>query len=352
MSTAIRKVTGLVTIVGLVALAWFAVAQIRESRSTQIEALFDTTVGLFPGSDVQMLGVKVGVVTAVEPEGGHVRVSMRLDPGYAADADTNAVIIAPTLVSDRFVQLTRPHDEGQALANGAVLDTDRTAVPVEVDDLYRSLTDLSQTLGPDGANANGALSDLLTTAAENLDGNGAAINQTIKEFGQATATLARSDEAFFGTLSNLKEFNDMLVANDADVTHFNRDLAAVADTLATDRDNMAAAIRNMAEAMAVLEEFIADNRAHLTSSIDNLAGPTQTLVDQKTSLEEAVRLIPLALQNFINAYSPESGTIDGRGNLNELSIWSNNGLTAQTSSSAPPVMLPGIGQGQTTGSGE
>ena len=50
----------------------------------------------------------------------------------------------------------------------------RTSVPLEIDELSESLSRVSEALGPDGANADGALSDLLDTAAENLDGNGRA----------------------------------------------------------------------------------------------------------------------------------------------------------------------------------
>ena len=51
------------------------------------------------------LGVNVGRVTAVTPEGNSVRVDMEYDAQYRA-RDAKAVIVTPTLVADRFVQLT------------------------------------------------------------------------------------------------------------------------------------------------------------------------------------------------------------------------------------------------------
>ena len=81
------------------------------------------------------------------------------DRGQRAAADTEAVIVAPTLVSDRFVQLTEPYVDGPELRDGTVIE--ETAVPVEIDDLYASLTEAGETLGPDGANQNGALSRFL-----------------------------------------------------------------------------------------------------------------------------------------------------------------------------------------------
>lgn len=330
-------------VVVLVAVAGFLAWRSAGAGTTKVDALFESTVGLYPGSEVQVLGVKVGSVTAVKPEGPVVRVSMELEPDQYVEADTAAVLVAPTLVSDRYIQLTKPDVGGTRLKDGAEIPRDRTATPVEIDDLYASLTDISTQLGPNGVNQEGALSDLLQVAARNLDGNGAGINRTIDEFGKATSTLSSSSDDLFATISNFKEFNDMLVANDQSVADVNRQFAEVTDYLADDREDLADAITNLGDALAIVDDFIGDNRSNLKTSVDNLLGPTQVLAKQKSSLEESVRLIPLVLQNFLNAYNPQNNTLDGRGNLNETSIWSNGGLTAQSSSSAPPVLIPSGG---------
>lgn len=312
--------------------------------SVEVTATFDSAVGLYPGSDVQVLGVKVGTVTAVDPQRGGVRVTMELDDDEVAAADTGAVIVAPTMVSDRFVQLTEPFQGGDALEAGDTIDD--TGVPVEVDELYSSLTDLAEQLGPEGANKNGALSRLLETAAENLDGQGGEINTMIDEFGKATGALANSDDDFFATVGNLDRLNTTLLAHDEGVAAANRQLAEVSRYLAEDSEDLGAAIANLGDALGVLDDFIDDNRANLQSSVEKLRGPTQVLVNQKKSLSEAVRTIPLALQNFLAAYNPTYNTADGRGNLNELTVWSTDGLHARTSPSAPPVLLPGLGEEQ------
>ena len=333
---------------GAAGVALLLVAAVLAWRSstggaTKVDALFESTVGLYPGSEVQVLGVEVGKVTEVHPEGPVVRVSMTLDRGQHVEADTAAVIVAPTLVSDRFVQLTKPDTGGARLEDGAEIPRDRTAVPVEIDDLYKSLTDVSTKLGPDGANRKGALSDLLDVAARNLDGNGTGINRTIDEFGRATGTLASSSDDLFATIANFKEFNDMLVANDHSVADVNRQFAAVTDYLADDREDLADAITNLGDALAIVDDFIADNRTNIKTSVDNLLGPTQVLVNQKDSLEESVRLVPVVLQNFLRSYNAQNNTIDGRANLNETSIWADSGLSKRSSASAPPLLLPGAG---------
>ncbi len=308
-------------------------------EGTEIEAVFPAAVGLYPGNDVQVLGVPIGVVTAVQPDGSHVRVTMELDDGQKVDPDTAAVIVAPTVVSDRFVQLTKPWTGGPTIADGTVIDADHTAVPVEIDDLYRSVVDVSTKLGPDGANKNGALSRFLSVAARNLEGQGGKLNQMFREFGSASATLSNIDEDFFSTLANLDEFNAMLRENDTDVAAMNRRFAAVTDYLAEDREDLADAASNLADAFVVLDDFIRENRDNLEASVRKLDGPTDVLVQQRASLEESVRLMPLLLQNFIQAYDGSSNTVAGRGDLNEVTLWTQDGLNARTSPGAPPVLL-------------
>lgn len=331
----------LVVTTGLVLVVACAVVGVRMLRTTtEVTAEFDSAVGLYPGSDVQVLGVPVGRVVAVDPVGGKVRVRMEIDEGQKVAADTGAVIVAPTLVSDRYVQLTEPWVGGDALEDGDRITT--TAVPVEIDDMYKSLVDVGEQLGPDGANRNGALSDFLEVLAKNLDGQGAGLNRMITEFSEASATVSGFDDDFFATISNLDTLNSTLLAHDSGVAGANEQLAVVARYLAEDRTDLSSAITELGEAMALLEGFVKDNRAAIRKSVDGLRGPTQVLVNQRASLEEAVRTIPLALQNFINTYDPGTNTLSGRGNLNELTLWSRDGKSARTSDDAPPLLLPGV----------
>ncbi|WP_408898334.1 MCE family protein [Nocardioides sp. R1-1] len=328
-------------VAGLVLVVAAAVVGVRMLRpGTELTADFDSAVGLYPGSDVQVLGVPVGKVTKVEPVGGKVRVTLLLDEGRKAAPGTGAVVVAPTLVSDRYVQLTEPWVRGPALEDGDRIT--RTAVPVEIDEMYKSLADVGEALGPNGANRNGALSDFLDAIAENLDGQGASINTMLRDFAEASATVSGVDDDFFATVENLDTLNQTLLDHDAGVAGANQQLAVVSQYLSEDRENLSAAITELGKALALLEGFVKDNRGALKRSVDGLRGPTQVLVNQKKSLAEAVRTIPLALQNFINTYDPASNTLSGRGNLNELTLWSDDGKTARTSADAPPLLLPGL----------
>jgi phospholipid/cholesterol/gamma-HCH transport system substrate-binding protein len=278
----------------------------------RLTAHFTEALGVFVGSDVRVLGVRIGEVSAVVPEGRSVRVDLRYDARYDIPADAQAVIVPPSVVSDRYVQLTPAYTTGPVLADGADLPTSRTAAPLEIDDIYRSLDELTRALGPDGANADGALANLVAVARENLEGNGDALHSTLGGLSAAMSTVADGREDLFGTLGNLADLTSALAASDQQVREFNQRLADVAALLAAEGDDLAAAVATLATALGDIRAFIAENRDALVDNVAALADITNVLVRQQQALVEVLDVAPLAVNNLHLAYNASSGTLDTR----------------------------------------
>jgi len=289
----------------------------RESTGTKLSAYFGKTVGLYAGSSVRVLGVPVGQVTDVTPQGDAVRVDMRVD-SVQLPADVGAVVVAPSLVSDRYVQLTPAYDSGPVLATGTVLAKDRTATPVELDDLYSSLDKLSTALGPNGANKDGALSGVLDTAAKALQGNGTSLNSTVGQLADLAKTLDGSKDDLFSTVQNLNSFTGALAQSDQQLNEFYGRVADVSQFLAEDSSDVGAALQSLGGALGDVQQFVNDNKSALESNVDKLASLSKVLVDQRASLAEVLDIAPTGATNFINSYDAASGTIAVRDNLNEL----------------------------------
>jgi phospholipid/cholesterol/gamma-HCH transport system substrate-binding protein len=293
-------------------------AVLRDPGGTTLSAYFGKTVGLYSGSSVRVLGVKVGEVTGVTPQGNAVRVDLRVDEGVPIPADAGAVVVAPSLVSDRYVQLTPAYDQGPVMATGTVIPQSHTATPVELDDLYNSLDKLSTSLGPDGANKNGALSGVLDTAAANLDGNGKNLNTTVTKLSELAKTLDGSKGDLFATVRNLNSFTQTLADSDSQLNDFYRRAADVGGFLAADSGDVGAALASLATSLGDVKGFVEENRDLLSANVDKLAGLTKVLVDQRSSLAEVLDVAPVGATNFINSYDAASGTIAVRDNLNEI----------------------------------
>ncbi len=312
-------------LVGLLALALLIAGGIVGVRATTgggttLTAYFDRAVGIYAGSDLRILGVRVGQVASVHPEGTRVRVRLELDEGVKVPKGAQAVAVAPSVVADRYVQLTPAYTTGPALADGATLPQSGNRTPVEIDQLYDSITELGEALGPGGANSEGALSALLETGARNLEGNGTAMGESIEQFGKAAKTLNGSSKDFFTTLLQLQTFTTMLKEKDGGVRTAQQNLDDVMTFFADNKDNLAGALRELGTALGQVKTFIKDNRGELKKNVDLLVPITQALVDQRASLAEAMDAAPLAAGNVLGAYNPATRTLDGRGNLNELSM--------------------------------
>jgi phospholipid/cholesterol/gamma-HCH transport system substrate-binding protein len=288
------------------------------SNQRRITAYFASGVGIYSGGDVRMLGVPIGRIDEIVPQGQIVRVTMSVNRDVQIPADAGAVEVTPSVVSDRYVQLTPPYKGGPTMRDGAVIPKERTVTPVELDDIYRSLNQLTTALGPNGANANGALSQLLNTGAANLGGNGQELSDTLQHLGQLDTTLAGNSKDLFATIDNLQKFTSMLAANDGQVRQFNTQMQQVNGFLASERQDMAAALANLAVALGKVDSFIRDNRAHIKSNVDQLNAVAQVLVKEKAALSEGLTDGPLALSNLSEAYNAASGTLDTRSDINEL----------------------------------
>ncbi len=305
-------------IVAALVVAGLASFLLGGSPPKTLTAEFPRTVSLYEGSDVRVLGVPVGKVDSVTPSGTRVVVTMHYDSDVQVPRDAKAVIISPSIVGDRFVQLTPAFTGGPTLADGARLTEQQTAVPLELDDIYSSLDDLTVALGPRGANQKGALTNLLDTTARNFGGQGRKFHRTIESFSRLSGTLADNKDQLFGSVRELEGFVRTLAHNDRTVRTFNASLAQVSHMLRGERGDLAASLHNLGLAMREVSGFVRDNRAVLGHDISGLDRVTQVLVKQRGALAETLRNAPLALNNLALTYNPQAGTLDTRANIGEL----------------------------------
>ncbi|MFE0023201.1 MCE family protein [Amycolatopsis sp. NPDC059021] len=291
---------------------------LKDAGRNHLTAYFAGAVGLYEGNSVKMLGVDVGTVTKIQPMGNQVKVDLQYDRSVPVPADAKALIVSPSLVSDRYIQLAPAYTGGPRISDGTVIPLNRTEVPLEVDQLAASLSKVSKSLGPNGANKTGSLSNLLDTAAKNVDGNGQALHDTITKLGQAAGTLQGNSGDLFKTVENLGQFSQTLVNSDGQVRQFERQLADVSGYLAGEKDNLAATVRQLGTTLTSVQAFIEQNRGRVKSNVDKLASVTKVLVDQRSALAETLDVAPLGLSNLVNTYNGSSGTLDARPLLNEL----------------------------------
>ena len=163
----------------------------RNDTERTLTVDFPRTNSLYKGSDVRVLGVPVGEVKELKAQGDHVEVTLTYETDVRLPTDVKAVIISPAIVGDRFVQLAPAYSGGAVLPDNAKLGIDRSEVPVELDEIFKSLDDLAIALGPKGANKDGSLSSLIEDSARQLDGQGQQLNETLHQLREAQHDAVR-----------------------------------------------------------------------------------------------------------------------------------------------------------------
>ena len=305
----------LIAVVVLAVVAVVSVYAFTGSSSKKLSVNLSSGVGVYPGTPVKVLGIQIGSVTKVTPVGGSVLVQLSYGSKYNLPQDVGAYLVANSLVSDRYIQLAPVYTSGTPLPSGANIPVQRTASPAELDEIFDALNKLSTSLGPNGANAKGALSDLINVGAANLSGNGAALSSSIKNLSEAITTLSNGRGDLFGTITNLRKFSDALNSSDSQVRQFNSLLATVSGQLASERADLGAALHNLAVALDQVANFVNQNAAKTHSDILGLEKLTGVLVKDKAALNEALVAGPVALANLTHGYQEPTGTLGTRSNL-------------------------------------
>jgi phospholipid/cholesterol/gamma-HCH transport system substrate-binding protein len=303
-------------LIALVALALVvALVLLRPGRqATKVVALFPSVVGLYPSDSVRVLGVPVGKVETIEPRGHDVKVTMSLDEGIKVPADASAILVSPNLVSARFIQLTPVYDEkvgGPVIADGATIGLDRTAIPVEWDEVKEQLTQLSEQFGPTGEGLQGPLSTFVDQAAAAFDGNGDSFRNALHELSQTAGRLGDSRGDLFGTIKNLQVLVNALSNSNEQIVQFSSNVASVSQVLADSSTGLDTTLGTLNQALRDVKDLLRDNNDALISSVDKLTGLTNILTEHSDDIEQVLHIAPNGLANFYNIYEPAQGTVAG-----------------------------------------
>lgn len=290
-------------------------------RPTTITAYFPTATAIYPGDDVRVSGMKVGTIASIQPQGTQAKLVMHVDRKVPIPADAKAVIVAQNLVAARYVQLTPAYrSSGPTMRDGAVIPVDRTAVPVEWDQVKDQLMRLATELGPNSKVSTTSVGRFIDSAANALgDGNGEKLRQTLAQLSGFGRILANGSGNIVDIINNLQVFVTALRDSNEQVVQFENRLATLTSVLDDSRSELDAALTGLSSVVGDVQRFVAGSRNQVSEQIQRLANVTQNLVDHRKDLENLLHVAPNAFANFYNAYNPDTGDTIGSIVLNNFS---------------------------------
>jgi phospholipid/cholesterol/gamma-HCH transport system substrate-binding protein len=257
-----QVVAGAAVVLALLAGTVFAVAAprllARPDHSFQIR--FTSADGLVAGSDVLEAGAKIGTISDIAPtQDDHALVSVVIgDDHWPLHQGLSADIRPKSLLGEKYVDI---HDGTQTAVWTAAgpLQTDITAVPVELDQFVNSLD----------PNTRAAARILLSDLGAGVAGRGADLNAAIAASKQDLAHLAT-----FGTTLNNR---------DADLDRILVGLEGVLGTI-TQADQLTQMSQLISNGQQTLNAIETQQAAFSRSFVD----AQQTLTELNVGLDSAV----------------------------------------------------------------
>src|SRR5271167_4869476 len=250
----------------------------QKLTTNTVVAYFPDTLALYAGDRVQIMGVKVGSIDAIEPAGDKMKVTFHYDSKFKVPADATASILNPSLVASRDIQLSPPYTGGPVMADNAVIPVERTQVPVEWDQLRDSLSTILDQLGPTPEQPKGPFGDVVESFADGLAGKGEQINTTLKSLSEALTALSRGRGDFFAVVRSLALFVNALHQNDRQFVALNDNLAQFTNAFTNSDQELANAVKQIDGLLGTTRRFLDQNGSVVVHDIDNLADTTNALL--------------------------------------------------------------------------
>jgi phospholipid/cholesterol/gamma-HCH transport system substrate-binding protein len=301
--SAAAKVVSLFCVCGLLVAGGFLL--LRPAPHTTVIAEFTQAEGIYPGSKVSVLGVPVGSVGAVDPDGAGVRVTLSLPAGTDVPADAQAWVMSPAVISDRYVELTPAYTHGPRLPDGGVIPAGRTHSPVNWDQLMSSLNTLLTTFAPGTGDQGAPLGELLHSTAQLLAGHGQEFKDAVTRIDQSSGFVAGQLPDVAGLLDTLSGLVSTLDKNKSAVDSVTASVNLAADEFGRQQDTVASAIGDLSVAMDDLAKLLKDHGATLTEDVTLAGTLAGDLAARQRQLAEILDTFPLAGQNLGNAISPD-----------------------------------------------
>ncbi|MFE3543809.1 MlaD family protein [Nocardia sp. NPDC059177] len=139
------------------------------------------SIGLYRGSPVTVLGLRVGEVTGIEPEGPWARVHFTVRADRKLPLDVGAVTVNDTLVADRDLALVGDEPTGPGWDSGTCITN--TLTPASLTETFDALAGLADEL--DSTTDDPATSSGLAALNRATAGTGDQLNAVITQLGQA-----------------------------------------------------------------------------------------------------------------------------------------------------------------------
>lgn len=302
---------GLMSAVVIVVLVVVAGLGLKFAKSAPAERSYcadmPDSVGLYKDSAVTAMGVQVGKVTSIEPDGPTARVRFTVRADRKLPLDVGAVTVSNTLIADRNLALIGDEPSGPGWDSGRCIT--KTLTPKSLSQTFEALASLADQLDaandPAGRDAIGSGVDTLDRATS---GTGGQINTLIMQLSRA---LTAPDAAVGHIGKLLDDLTDLAhrARNgwpmvQASVTGLTRTFTDI-NTLAF--PPVVQMVTALIDVLPQLNDVIMMFGSPALKALDSIPNLAQLISAGVGSLADIIRMAPGIASGFAGAIDPVSG---------------------------------------------
>lgn len=189
------------------------------------------------------------------------------------------------------------------MADGAVIPVERTAVPVEWNEVKEQLMRLATDLGPANGMSTGSVGRFIDSAATALDGNGDKLRQTLAQLSGVGRILADGSGNIVDTIAHLQMFVTALRDSNEQIVQFQNRFATLTSVVDESRSDLDGALRNLADVVGDTTSSSGVREPDRRTD-QRLANVLQNLSEHRMALENVLHIAPHSIANAVNMFDP------------------------------------------------
>lgn len=311
-------------IAGLLGLAYNMDSLPVVGSGPEYQAEFAETAGLTTGDEVRIAGVKVGKVTRIKLDHGHVLITFRAKNADIGDASTASIQIK-TLLGNKFLAVD---PAGDRPLNGPI-PLERTVAPYDVVDAFEALSDTVQQVDTN------QLATSLRTLSDTFKDTPSSVRTSLDGLSRLSVTIASRNDQLGHLLDNTNKASALLAARNGDITKILSDGSKLLDELHDREDAIRQLLDGTRDLSKQLKGLIKDNDDQIGDTLRELDRVTELLQKHEDDIVAGIRRLGPFATVFTNALGNGRWFDNSIGGLGDLL-----GLPSASPTSATPTLNP------------
>lgn len=274
---------GLALIAALLLLAFNAQNLPLIGGGSSYRAAFTEAGGIKPDDDVRIAGVKVGKVTGVDLEDGHVRVDFRITEDVSFGPLTRASVRMKTILGQKYLSL-EPSGAGQ-LPEGAEIPLSRTVSSYDIVNAFQDLTTTTERIDTD------RLATSLGVLANEFKDSPAHVRAALDGLSRLSRTIASRDAELAALLQHARSVSGVVQSRNDQVQTLLKDADLLMVELAKRRDDIRTLFTNTAALADQLTALSQENRGQLAPALEQLHRTLALLQKHDADLQKTIQVM-------------------------------------------------------------